>query len=57
MMRLQLLLPDNTLIRPEIFDRLLSAYGVTALLLFALPLLIGLISLVMPLQIGARGTP
>ena len=31
MMRLQLLLPDNTLMRPEIFDRLLSAYGVTAL--------------------------
>ena len=55
MMRLQLLLPDNTLIRPEIFDRLLSAYGVTALLLFALPLAIGLFSYVLPLQIGARG--
>lgn len=55
LMRLQLLLPDNTFMRPEIFDRLLSAYGVTALLLFALPLLMGLISHVMPLQIGARG--
>ena len=55
LMRLQLALPDNTFMRPEIFDRLLSAYGVTALLLFALPLLLGLISLVMPLQIGARG--
>ncbi len=55
MMRLQLSIPDNTLIRPEIFDRLLSAYGVTALLLFALPLAIGLFSHVVPLQIGARG--
>jgi heme/copper-type cytochrome/quinol oxidase subunit 1 len=55
MMRLQLAVPDNTLIRPEIFDRLLSAYGVTALLLFALPLAIGLISHIVPLQIGARG--
>ncbi len=55
MMRLQLAVPDNTLIRPEIFDRLLSAYGVTALLLFALPLAIGLFSHVVPLQIGARG--
>ena len=55
LMRLQLLLPENTLMRPEIFDRLLSAYGVTALLLFALPLFMGLISHVMPLQIGARG--
>lgn len=55
MMRLQLLLPDNTLIRPEVFNQLLSAYGVTALLLFALPLAIGLFSVVLPLQIGARG--
>lgn len=55
MMRLQLLVPDNTLIRPEIFDRLMSAYGVTALVLFALPLMLGLISQVVPLQIGTRG--
>ena len=55
MMRLQLMIPENTLIRPEIFDRLLSAYGVTGLILFALPLMIGLMSVVVPLQIGARG--
>jgi heme/copper-type cytochrome/quinol oxidase subunit 1 len=55
MMRLQLIVPENSLIRPEIFDRLLSAYGVTSLVLFALPLAIGLYSIVMPLQIGARG--
>ena len=55
MMRLQLMVPENSLIRPEIFDRLLSAYGITALLLFALPLAIGLFSIVVPLQLGARG--
>jgi len=55
MMRLQLIAPDNTFIRPDVFDRLLSAYGVTALILFALPLAIGLYSHVVPLQIGARG--
>lgn len=55
MMRLQLMIPENTLIRPEIFDRLLSAFGATALLLFALPLAIGLMSVVVPLQIGSRG--
>ncbi len=55
MMRLQLMVPENTLIRPEIFDRLLSAFGATALLLFALPLAIGLMSVVVPLQIGSRG--
>lgn len=55
LMRLQLIVPENTLIRPEVFDRLLSAYGVTALVLFALPLAIGLFSVIVPLQIGARG--
>ncbi|MBA2523723.1 MAG: cbb3-type cytochrome c oxidase subunit I [Solirubrobacterales bacterium] len=55
MMRLQLIVADNTFIRPDVFDRLLSAYGATALILFALPLAIGLFSYVVPLQIGARG--
>jgi cytochrome c oxidase subunit I len=55
MMRMQLLLPDNTFIRPDVFDRLLSAYGATALVLFAIPLALGLFSVVVPLQIGARG--
>ena len=55
LMRLQLLLPDSSLMRPVIFDRLLSTYGVTSMLLFAIPLLLGLISYVVPLQIGARG--
>jgi cytochrome c oxidase subunit 1 len=55
MMRLQLMIPENTLIQPVIFDRLLSAFGVTSLILFALPLMIGLMSVVVTLQIGARG--
>lgn len=55
LIRLQLLVPENTFIRPDLFDRLLSAYGVTALVLFAIPLLLGLFSTVVPLQIGARG--
>ena len=55
MMRLQLIVADDTFIRPNVFDRLLSAYGATALILFALPLTIGLFSYVVPLQIGSRG--
>lgn len=55
LIRLQLLVPENTFIRPDLFDRLLSAYGVTALVLFAIPLLLGLFAAVVPLQIGARG--
>ncbi len=55
LMRLQLLVPENTFIPPDLFERLLSAYGVTALVLFAIPLALGLFSTVVPLQIGARG--
>lgn len=54
LMRIQLIIPEFDLMRPVIFDRLLSIYGVTAVLLFAVPLLLGLISYVVPLQIGAR---
>lgn len=54
-MRAQLMLPDATLLRPDLFDGLLSIYGVTAVLLFAMPLFMGLMTFVVPLQIGARG--
>lgn len=55
LMRLQLAVPDNTLIAPITFNRLLSVFGVTTLALFALPLAFGFFTYVVPLQIGARG--
>ena len=54
-MRVQLIVPENTAIHPEIFDRIMSAFGVTAVVLFAIPLALGLIGYIVPLQIGARG--
>jgi len=56
LMRLQLAIPENTLLRPEFFNRILSLYGETTIFLFALPLAAGLIYYVVPLQIGARTT-
>ena len=56
LMRLQLIVPENTLIKPEIFSRLLTASVSSFTVLFAVPLALGLISYVTPLQIGARGT-
>jgi len=53
--RLQLIVPDNTMIQPEIFNRLLSALEVSVVFFFAIPLLLGLIGYIVPLQIGARG--
>jgi cytochrome c oxidase subunit 1 len=55
LIRLQLIVPENTTIRPEIFDRILSTFGITAVVLFAIPLALGLIGYVTPLQIGSRG--
>ena len=56
LMRIQLLVPENTFLSPVAFNRMLSLYGATAIFLFALPLTIGLFYYVTPLQIGARGT-
>ena len=54
-LRVQLIVPENTAIKPDIFERVLSAFGVTAVLLFAIPLALGLIGYIVPLQIGSRG--
>ncbi|HEX6312690.1 MAG TPA: cbb3-type cytochrome c oxidase subunit I, partial [Acidimicrobiia bacterium] len=56
LMRVQLIVPDNTMISAEIFDQLLSAYGATAVVLFGVPMALGLMCYVVPLQVGARGT-
>ncbi len=55
LMRVQLIVPENTAIHPDIFDRIMSVFGVTAVILFAIPLALGLIGYIAPLQIGARG--
>ena len=56
LMRLQLLVPENTFLSPVGFNRMLSLYGATSIFFFALPLATGLFYYVAPLQIGARGT-
>lgn len=52
----QLSVPDNTLLTPERFYTLHTLSDTAYLYLFALPLLAGLATYVMPLQIGARST-
>jgi cytochrome c oxidase subunit 1 len=54
LMRVQLLVPENDLIEPITFNRLLSVTSASVIVLFALPLAIGLYTYVVPLQIGAR---
>jgi heme/copper-type cytochrome/quinol oxidase subunit 1 len=55
LMRVQLIVPENTLIDPVTFDRILSTAGVTWIVLFALPFALGLLGYIVPLQIGSRG--
>jgi cytochrome c oxidase subunit I len=54
LIRLQLVVPENDLIEPVTFNRLLSVSSAALVVLFALPLAIGLYTYVVPLQIGAR---
>ncbi|MFL5907894.1 MAG: cbb3-type cytochrome c oxidase subunit I [Solirubrobacterales bacterium] len=54
LIRLQLAVPENNLIEPVTFNRLLSVGSPTLIALFALPLAFGLYTYVVPLQIGAR---
>ncbi len=56
LVRMQLAVPENVFLSAIQFDRLLSVYGATAIFLFALPLCLGLLYYVTPLQIGSRGT-
>jgi cytochrome c oxidase subunit I+III len=54
LIRLQLVVPENTLIEPVTFNRLLSVGSAMLVVLFALPLAIGLYTYLVPLQIGSR---
>ena len=54
LMRLQLAVPENDLIEPNVFNRLLSVTGASLVVLFAIPFALGLYTFLVPLQIGAR---
>jgi cytochrome c oxidase subunit I len=54
LIRLQLGVPENNLIEPITFDRILSVDSATLIVLFALPFVFGLYTYLVPLQIGAR---
>jgi cytochrome c oxidase subunit 1 len=55
LLRLQLLVPESSIIQPEIFNRLLSVAPVSLVVLAVIPLALGLIGFIAPLQVGARG--
>jgi cytochrome c oxidase subunit 1 len=54
LVRLQLAVPENDLIDPVTFNRILTVDSATLIVLFALPFVFGLYTYVVPLQIGTR---
>jgi cytochrome c oxidase subunit I len=54
LMRLQLAVPDNHFVSPEIYNQLFTMHGTTMVFLVVVPLLVGLATYMLPLMIGAR---
>lgn len=52
--RLQLAVPNNTLIGPRLFDQLFTMHGTTMVFLVGMPILTGFANYFVPLMIGAR---
>ena len=53
-MRLQLAVPNNHLLKPEAYDQLFTMHGTTMIFLVVVPTLLGFAMYLVPLMIGAR---
>ena len=53
-MRLQLALPNNHLVSPDVYNQLFTMHGTTMIFLVVMPALIGFANYFVPLMIGAR---
>jgi cytochrome c oxidase subunit I len=54
MIRLQLGVPENTLVAPQTYNQLFTMHGTTMIFLFVVPMMAGLGNYFLPLMIGAR---
>lgn len=52
--RIQLVKPENDFISGGMFNQIITMHGTTMIFLAAMPLLLGFMNAIMPLQIGAR---
>ena len=52
--RLQLAVPENRLVDPDVYDQIFTIHGVTMIFLVAIPVLVGFMNYMVPLMIGAR---
>ena len=54
LIRIQLGMPNNTFLSPEVYNQIFTMHGTTMIFLLAMPLLAGLANYFIPLMIGAR---
>jgi cytochrome c oxidase subunit I len=54
LIRLQLAVPENTVLSPQVFNRLFTMHGTTMVFFVAIPILFGFANYLVPLMIGAR---
>src|SRR5690625_7917523 len=52
--QIQLIKPENDFVTAGFFNEMITMHGTTMIFLAAMPILIGLMNFIMPLQIGAR---
>src|SRR3954453_8072513 len=54
LMRLQLAIPDNTLVGPDLYNRLFTVHGTTMMFIFAVPVMQAMGLYLVPLMVGTR---
>jgi cytochrome c oxidase subunit 1 len=54
LMRLQLAVPENTLLSPQVFNRLFTMHGTTMVFFVGIPIVFGFANYLVPLMIGTR---
>jgi cytochrome c oxidase subunit I len=53
-MRIQLIVPHNHFVSPQVFNRMFTMHGTTMIFFVAMPILFGFANYLLPLMIGAR---
>src|SRR4029079_18235845 len=53
-MRIQLVVPHNHFVSPQVFNRMFTMHGTTMIFFVAMPVLFGFANYLLPLMIGAR---
>ena len=54
LMRLQLAVPENDFLGPELYNQIFTMHGITMMFLFAIPVMEGFAIYIVPLMLGTR---